>query len=395
MEQKIKRKSRLWHLAWIVPLLVVDFFLVRWLASRQQTHLEVDAALALATNEVVEADVGPPPPPPPIWQFLTPPTPQQGLLTPDEPGVLQPTGSGRLESAKFGSTRTGQRNGKLFPVFHEGVDIAATERDRKGAATDPVFAVADGRVAFINSIAGNSSYGKYIVLEHPDPSLGVIPQRDGTEVPATIYTLYAHLADIRFGIRSGMEVKAGDIIGTMGATSNTRPPIPLNRSHLHWEIGLMLNGRYDRRSREMKAIPDFGNYNGQNLFGLDPLDFYANHANDPGLTMAAYLEKLEPAYEVVLRGKTPNFFSRYPALWKGEPPDGSPIWLAVSEGGLPIAGRNATEEEKVKIGNARHVVISVHTPVLGRNSRGYISQGTAGKWQFTEKGKQWAELLFY
>jgi peptidoglycan LD-endopeptidase LytH len=384
------RKSPLRHLVWIIPLLALDFFLFRWLALRQGgCHMSIPEPVPIAVEPSE-----PPPPPSPIWQRLVAPTPQQNLLTPDAPGVLQPTGSGRLESAKFGSTRTRQQNGHTYPAFHEGVDIAATARDRKGIPTDPVFAVADGQVAFVNSIAGNSSYGKYVVVEHSDPSLGLIPKRDGTSVPAVVYTLYGHMADIRFGIRPGHPVAPGDILGTLGHTSSTQPPIPLERSHLHWEVGVTLNSRFEIKGRAEKIKPDFGNYNGGNLFAFNPLDFYAAHSRDPGLTMASYLATVPPACEVVLRGKTPDYFRRFPALWQGAPHDGSPLRLTLSESGAPLSGRNATAAEVALLGNQRQAVVKVFPEVLGRNGRAYVAQ-TGGKWQFTEKGRQWADLFFY
>ena len=61
-------------------------------------------------------------------------------------------------------------------------------------------------------------------------------------------------------------------------------------------------------------MPNFGNYNGGNLFGFDPLDFYAAHVRNPDLTMAAYLAQLPVAYEVALRGKSyPDYFRRFPS----------------------------------------------------------------------------------
>jgi len=383
------RKSPLRHLVWIVPLLALDFFLFRWLALRQG-----GCRLPAAPEPVAAEAPEPPRPPPPVWQRLATPTPQQNLLNPDEPGVLQPTGSGRLESAKFGSTRTGLRGGRLVPVFHEGVDIAATQRDRKGVATDPVFAVAAGRVAFVNTVGGKSTYGKYVVIEHPDPSLGQVEKRDGTSVPATVYTLYGHLADVRFGIRPGHAVEPGDEIGTLGNTSSTQPPIPRERSHLHWEIGLLLNSRYEIKHREEKLSPDFGNYHGHNLFAIDPLVFYAAHSRDPGLTMAAHLAAVPVACEVVLRGKTPDYFRRFPALWQGAPHDGGPLFLKLSESGLPLAGRNATAAETARLGNQRQAVLRVDPAVLGNNGRRYFAQ-SGGTWQFTAEGRAWADILLY
>ncbi len=386
--RKHARKSPLRHLVWIIPLLVLDFFIFRWLALRQ-------GGCAVAPTPLpVPAEAEAEPLPPPLWQAMVPPTAQTNLLNPDEPGVLMPTGSGRIESAKFGSTRTVQRGSRYVASFHEGVDIAPLERDRRGVATDPVVAVAAGRVAFVNNSGGASSYGKYVVVEHPDPSLGLVTKRDGSADPAVVYTLYSHLADVRFGIRAGTRVDPGQELGTMGNTSNTRPPIPHARSHLHWEIGVLLNARYDTLAREQKTRNAFGNYNGGNLFGFDPLDFYAAHIRDPGLTMATYIASVPAAAEVVLRGKYPDYFRRFPALWKGAPHDGGPIRLAVSESGVPLSGRNATAAEIETLGNRRQAVLRIHSDVLGRNGRALFTQ-SRGTWDFTSRGRQWADLLLY
>jgi len=390
------RKSPLRHWVWILPLLVLDFFIFRWLALRPGgcASPPPPPAPAAESTASLPAEPEPPPlPPPPVWQRMIPPTPQQDLLNPDTPGVLQPTASGRINSAKFGSVRTANRGGRLYPSFHEGVDIAAMKRDRKNVPQDSIFAVAEGRVAFVNSNPGRSNYGRYVVLEHKDPSLGEVTLRDGSVRTATVYTLYAHMASIHFGIRKGRAVSPGDVLGVMGHSSNSS--IPLSRGHLHWEIGLMLNSRFERKSREEKMKPDFGNYHGHNLFGLDPLDFFAHQSSDPGLTMASYLAQLSPACEVILRGKYPNFFQRYPSLWKGKPYTGGPLLLAISESGIPLSGRNANAAEIKKLGNMRHAVSKVYPKTLGRNGKAYITQ-RKGQWKFTEKGRittLWLQLI--
>ncbi|MBP5788441.1 MAG: M23 family metallopeptidase, partial [Kiritimatiellae bacterium] len=280
------------------------------------------------------------------------------------------------------------------PRFHEGVDIAATSRDRRGRPADPIFAVADGRVAFVNRSPGASSYGMYIVLEHPDPSLGVRTNASGC-VTSVVYTLYAHLSDIAFGVRPGATVEAGEKIATMGTTSNTRPPIPNERGHLHWEVGLLLNSRYDRQSRELKNGNMFGLYNGQNLFGLDPLRVWKTFRADPDLSMRDYLFSHPVACTVLLRGRFPDFFTRNPGLWDGPPPDGTPIRIDLSESGCPLRGRNATDSELVVLGNARHAVLKADPAVLGRNARAYIRKKPSGAWEFTDAGRAWATALFY
>jgi len=383
------RKSPLRHLVWILPLLALDFLIFRWLALRSGECVSPPSAAPPGPEVVIVLPEEPPPPPPPVWQRMVPPTPQQNLLNPDAPGVLQPPASGRINSAKFGSVRT---SSNLRARFHEGVDIAATKRNRKNVPQDSIFAVAKGRVAFVNSNPGRSNYGRYVVLEHKDPSLGEVPLRDGSVRISTVYTLYAHMASIHFGIRKGRAVSPGDVLGVMGHSSNAG--IPLSRGHLHWEIGLMLNSRFKRKTREDKIKPDFGNYHGHNLFGVDPLDFFAHQSSDPGLTMASYLAQLSPACEVILRGKYPNFFQQYPALWKGEPYAGGPLLLAISESGIPLSGRNANGAEIKKLGNMRHAVSKVYPKRLGRNGKGYITQ-SKDHWKFTDKGRKWSEILFY
>ncbi len=383
-----KRKSPLRHLIWILPLLVLDFYLFRWLALRQGGCRPTPTPVPLVVPEVEEAA------PPPVWQAMVPPTPQTNLLNPDEPGVLMATASGRLESAKFGSTRTGKVGSRFVARFHEGVDIGPTERDRRGVATDSIFAVAAGRVAFVNNSGGSSTYGKYVVVEHEDPSLGLVERRDGSTEPAVVYTLYAHLADVRLLLRPGQTVAAGDLLGTMGTTSSIKSAIPSDRAHLHWEIGVMLHSRYDAQSRELKLANQFGNYNGNNLFGFDPLDFYAAHVRDPGLTMATYLASVPPAYEVLIRGRFPDYFRRFPGLWKGAAHDGGPMRLTVSESGAPLSGRNATPREIDILGNRRQAVLKVHPDVLGRNGRAFIAP-SGGSWDFTPRGRQWVDHLLY
>src|SRR5438046_1091010 len=88
---------------------------------------------------------------------------------------FQATLSGTWESVQYGCVR----NGKLGPRFHEGIDIRCVQRDRKGEPIDPVHAVADGTVAFVNNHPGQSNYGRYLLIRH---------EWNRVEV----FTLYAH-----------------------------------------------------------------------------------------------------------------------------------------------------------------------------------------------------------
>jgi murein DD-endopeptidase MepM/ murein hydrolase activator NlpD len=91
--------------------------------------------------------------------------------------------------------------------FHSGLDIAAN----KGT---PIRATADGTV---KDAAYNGNYGNAVLIEH---GFGIA-------------TRYGHLS--RFAVRSGQEIRRGDVIGYVGATGRA------TSAHLHYEI--LHNGR--------------------------------------------------------------------------------------------------------------------------------------------------------
>jgi murein DD-endopeptidase MepM/ murein hydrolase activator NlpD len=143
--------------------------------------------------------------------------------------------------------------------LHEGLDIRCLQRDKHNEPTDPVLATAAGTVAYINSRPSLSNYGNYLILRH------VI---EGVE----IYSLYAHLHEVRPGLKHGDEVKAGEVVATMGRTSNTQQAISKDRAHVHFEFDLVVNEKFPEWYR--KTFPtqrnDHGGWNGQNLIGAAP-----------------------------------------------------------------------------------------------------------------------------
>ena len=115
--------------------------------------------------------------------------------------------------------------------MHEGLDIRCLQRDRHGEPTDPVLATADGTVAYISTRPSLSNYGNYLILRH---------QVEGLE----IYSLYAHLREIRHDLKVGQAVKAGETVAVMGRTANTREGISKDRAHVHFELNLLVNDRF-------------------------------------------------------------------------------------------------------------------------------------------------------
>ena len=83
----------------------------------------------------------------------------------------------------------------------------------------PVYAMADGHISFSGRMGG---YGWLIIIDHPQ---------------ANLYSLYGHLSPSRWRLRSGTDVKKGDLIAYLGdddenGGSKENPLDP----HLHFGI---------------------------------------------------------------------------------------------------------------------------------------------------------------
>ena len=237
------------------------------------------------------------------------------IRTPQE--YLQPTVSGKMESALFGMVR---EEGKRF---HEGIDIRPAKTNADGEALDLVLAAMDGQVAYLNANV-NGPYGRYVVLHHT-----------AAEIP--VYTLYAHLAKIEPTLKTAQPIRRGTVIGLMGRTSASVSPITKDRSHLHFEVGLMLSTGFNRwyaAQPENKQSPNLhGLYNGQNLIGMDPLLILGQ----PKVDILAALRSQPTALTVGLRtNKMPDFVQNYPALMRGDASRAAGWYVEFSWQGMPI-----------------------------------------------------------
>lgn len=96
--------------------------------------------------------------------------------------------------------------GLRWAQCHTGVDLASP-------TVKPIVAASSGTVTTVADL-GADSYGRYIVITHPD----------GTE------TWYAHLEEFAPAIRTSTSVTTGQLIGYMGNTGNS------TGRHLHFEV---------------------------------------------------------------------------------------------------------------------------------------------------------------
>jgi len=213
---------------------------------------------------------------------------------------IQPTRAGNPESGLFGDVRS---NGYRF---HEGIDIKPVRRSKKNEPLDEIYAAMSGVVRVVNTTAGYSGYGRYIVIVHDD-----------LDVP--VYTLYAHLGSIEKDIVPGTRVEAGRKLGIMGRSASYA--IQTQQAHLHFEIGLRLSDSFDAwyKSKKFGSPNYFGNYNGMNLVGFDALGVYTAAKEGKLKNFKSYIQSLPTAYVVrVYTRKTPDLARFYPALVDNE-----------------------------------------------------------------------------
>ena len=96
-----------------------------------------------------------------------------------------------------------------YNKMHRGVDFAAP----RGT---PIYAAGKG---VIERIGPNGGYGKYIRIRHN----------------STYKTAYAHMKGFAKGMKRGVRVKQGQVIGYVGSTGRSTGP------HLHYEV--LLDGK--------------------------------------------------------------------------------------------------------------------------------------------------------
>jgi murein DD-endopeptidase MepM/ murein hydrolase activator NlpD len=271
--------------------------------------------------------------------------------------------------------------------MHEGLDIRCLQRDKHGEPTDPVMATADGTVAYFSTHPGLSNYGNYVVLRH------VI---EGME----IYSLYAHLHEVRPGLRIGQPVKAGEVIAIMGRTANTHEGISKDRAHVHFELNLFVSDRfagwYKRTFADQRN--DHGNWNGQNLLGLDPrLILLEQHQEGSKFRLLTFLQHQTELCRVIVRKTDFPWLRRYAALVRPNP-------VAAKEGvaGYEIALNfngvafelipRAASEIKTK---AKYQLLSVNEAEYHKSPCRRLVTEHGGKFQLAHHGEELLELLTY
>lgn len=268
--------------------------------------------------------------------------------------------------------------------MHEGLDIRHLQVDHRGEPTDPVMATADGTVMYISTRPSLSNYGNYIVIRH------II---DGIE----IYSLYAHLSAVRPGLRPGEQVKAGDVIATMGRTSNAEA-IARWRAHVHFELNVLVNDNFASWWRQ--ASPgernDHGEWNGQNLNGLDVRQILLQeHAGK--FDLLNFLRGQTELCRVLVRATNFPYLKRYPMLVLKNPVAdregvaGYEVALNFNGVAFALMPRAASEIKS----RAKFQLLSVNEPEEMANPCRALVTRRGGRWQLGNEGLRELELLTY
>jgi murein DD-endopeptidase MepM/ murein hydrolase activator NlpD len=270
---------------------------------------------------------------------------------------------------------------------HEGIDIRALQRDRRGEATDPVMACADGTVAYVNRRAGLSNYGLYLIIQH---------RLDGLEV----YSLYAHLREIRADLKPGQTVRGGETIGVLGRTANTREGISKERAHVHFELNLFVNERFNTwyKSRFPKQRNDHGIWNGQNLLAFDPAEvLLRSHQTNGKFSLLEFIRSQRPLCRVLVRKTQFPWLQRYPALIRPNPlaaAEGIAGYeLALNFNGIPFElTPRAASEIKSK---AAVQLLWVDPAEYQKNPGRRLVTKKGAQWQLTPQGERLLDLITY
>jgi murein DD-endopeptidase MepM/ murein hydrolase activator NlpD len=266
--------------------------------------------------------------------------------------------------------------------MHEGLDIRCLQRDRHGEPTDPVLATADGVVVYVSTKAALSNYGKYIVLRH------IV---EGLE----IYSLYAHLSEVQSGVAAGKTVKAGEVIATMGRTSNTSETITKDRAHCHFELNVFVNENFSSWYKKyFTQRNDHGIWNGYNLNGLDPRDILLGERGGQ-FSLLNFVRSQTELCRVLVRATNFPYVKRYAPLVLKNPVAekegvaGYEVALNYNGVAFALLPRAASEIK----GKGKFQLLSVNEAEYHAHPCRKLVVQHGSHWQLTDKGQRELELL--
>lgn len=310
------------------------------------------------------------------------PTENMALVEGKETDFFQPTISKRLISGKFGFVRTsGPEPPRYFERFHEGIDIKPVRRDSAGEPLDPVVTVAPGKVVYVNAVASDSNYGKYVVVEH---HFGGWP----------MFAFYTHMATVEVAEEDLLET--GHRVGILGYTGRG---INKQRAHLHFEMTFRHMedfGRwFDKLGKPVygeRGKNHHGDFSGLSFLGVDPeVLLRASHAGKP-LTVEEIFNREPVQFKIrIPAGKDYFFFQKqFPFLVEGglEHPLPAAWEISCNRIGLPLEFKRLEQP----VTEAELSWFRPNTTIQQWFTRGLI-EGRGGKERLSKWGRKWVSQL--
>ncbi len=241
--------------------------------------------------------------------------------------------------------------------MHEGLDIRHLQTDARGEPADPVI--------------------------------------EGLE----IYSLYAHLSAIRPGLKIGEQVKSGEVIATMGRTSNAEV-IAQWRAHVHFELNVLVNDNFVSwfQTSSPGETEYHGEWNGQNLNGLDVREILlAEHNPVTKFSLLNFLRSQTELCRVLVRATNFPYLKRYAALVLKNPvaekQGVAGYEIALNYNGVAFALMPRAESE-IK-SRAKFQLLSVNEAVERANPCRKLVVQNGGRWQLANEGIRELQLLTY
>jgi len=310
------------------------------------------------------------------------PTANRALLTPGgEPAFFAATPGQPWVTGSFGCVRS--EGGQ----WHEGLDIRCLRRDQQGEPSDPVVATADGVVAYFSLKPALSNYGRYVILRH---------QVEGIE----IFSLYAHLSQVRPDLQPGLAVRAGEAIGVMGRSTNTGAGISRERAHVHFELNLRLSDSFTtwQKQHQPGQRNDHGEWNGHNFLGIDPAQVFRDEARlGPHFSLLNQLRSQAELCRVRVRRTGFAWLRRCPGLIVPNPTaerEGVAGWeLALNYAGIPfqLIPRAASELK----GKGAVQLVSVNESEREEHPCRRLVVRRGGRWELSPRGSELIDLLVH
>ena len=280
-------------------------------------------------------------------------------------------------SGTFGCVRNSRTR------LHEGIDIASVEHDENGEPIDPVAAVFHGEVVHVNRNTATSNYGKYVVLRHSLDGFG-------------FYSLYAHLNNIQPRIQTGSKLDAGDKIGVLGRTTNTREKIERWRAHLHFEIGIQLNSNFKEwfPSWYKEGVNLHGNWNGLNLLGLDAADIFTKD-RAAKFSFADHLKEEPILCRVRVYRKRIDYIERHRQLCINLSSKDEPTAWDISFNFLGVPTQAEAVFESQENTRINYKLLSVNGKVHNQHPCSGLVFKRGQSWVLTSKGQRFMNLLIF